>query len=42
MTKAALLRFLEEVAGLTSVKLGLCCHTQIGNLPRCVRRGGDA
>ncbi|HEY4547461.1 MAG TPA: hypothetical protein VIG90_13700 [Pedomonas sp.] len=42
MTKAALLRFLEELAGLTSAKLGLCCHREIVNLPRVVRHGGGA
>lgn len=42
MIKASLLRFLEELAGQTSTKLGLCCHRDVGNLPRCVRQGGGA
>jgi len=40
MTKASLLHFLEKLAGQTSAKLGLCCHRDVGNLPRSVRRGG--
>lgn len=37
MSKAALLRFLQELAGQTSAKLGLCCHREVGNLPRLPR-----
>lgn len=40
MNRESLLRFLQELAGQTSVKLGLCCHRDIGNLPRSVRQGG--
>lgn len=40
MTKASLLRVLQDLAGQTSTKLGLCCHREIGNMPRSVRQGG--
>lgn len=42
MAKASLLRLLEALAGQASTKLGLCCHREIGNLPRAVRRNGGA
>lgn len=42
MTKALLLRFLDSLAGQASAKLGLCCHRDVGNLPRSVRQGGRA
>lgn len=42
MTKASLLRILEALATMSSTKLGLCCHREIGNLPRSVRRRGGA
>ena len=42
MIKASLLRALQDLAGQTSTKLGLCCHREIGNRPRAVRHGGGA
>lgn len=38
MSRTSLIRYLQELAQQTGSKLALCCHRDVGNLPRLPRR----